>query len=318
MDPQPRMRLAEFLARFGHGLAADPARVQALLLDACPESRREVSLLVGVAQEGIAERLTRSSQSVFGEGDVDRAVAELQAQRGLSPESARWAVGSWANALGLTAAPPNDSVAPGATAPPSGWTQGESTVPPPPGSGAPPPAPHTFPISPPVLDRRKGPSAVLIGAAVVVLLAAIGVGFVIANSKTTPSSQPSSTFVRSPSPTPSPTPTPTPTPSDSSINVRLRDQLSDPETDEDVVVTLEGQRVAELHPTPAAPVDIQVVQLTAEGNYTYRLDAEATYVDDAGATQHVSLTGQGSIAITDGSTWDVVIHADGSISLDSA
>ena len=57
MDPRPRIDSAEFLTRFGNGLAADPARIQAMLLDVCPDSRREVNLLVGAAQKRVAERL---------------------------------------------------------------------------------------------------------------------------------------------------------------------------------------------------------------------------------------------------------------------
>src|SRR3712207_5926363 len=96
MDPQPRRQLASLLEKEGVGLADDPQRIKAHLLDACPESRTETELLVAGASDGLAARLARSSDSVFREGEIARAIAELKRSRRLDQEAAEWVVRSWA------------------------------------------------------------------------------------------------------------------------------------------------------------------------------------------------------------------------------
>lgn len=108
MDPTARHKLKELIRSEGIGLMDDPQRVKALLLDICPEARMEISLLVTAAEDEIPSRLMRSSDSVFREGEMARAVADLQQYRRFDRDAAEWIVGSWAWALGLTEDEPID------------------------------------------------------------------------------------------------------------------------------------------------------------------------------------------------------------------
>ena len=108
MDRQARHELSRSIQKEGVGLSDDPQRIKALLLDACPESRTEISLLVAAAEDEIPSRLARSSESVFRDGEIARAVADLKRTRRLDPGAADWVVRSWAWALGVVDQEPSD------------------------------------------------------------------------------------------------------------------------------------------------------------------------------------------------------------------
>jgi hypothetical protein len=116
MDSRTRHSLAELVRADGVALADDSQRVKALLMDACPESRTEVALLVSAAEDEIPSRLLRSSDSVFREGEMARAVADLQRDRRLDRAAAEWVVGSWAWALGISDEEPDDLLGEGSSA----------------------------------------------------------------------------------------------------------------------------------------------------------------------------------------------------------
>src|SRR4051794_10311113 len=108
MDSEPRHMLANLLQKEGVGLVDDPQRIKAHLLDACPESRTETELLVAGAADGLAARLARSSDTVFRDGEIARAVADLKRTRRLDRAAAEWVVLSWAWALGVIDEEPSD------------------------------------------------------------------------------------------------------------------------------------------------------------------------------------------------------------------
>jgi hypothetical protein len=95
-----RARLRELVQSRGSTLAEDPRLVAALLRDACPDYRLEITVIVAAAEEGIPQRLrqTGSSLGVL----VPQSTDLLVKNRGLSRENARWATEAWAFALGLT------------------------------------------------------------------------------------------------------------------------------------------------------------------------------------------------------------------------
>ena len=95
----PRQKLAELIARHGTSLAEEPRRVAAFLKDEAGDRKLEVSLLVAAAEEGIPEELLRASGGVPSQPLLRRLERRLQQERGLSDETARWAVESWATAL---------------------------------------------------------------------------------------------------------------------------------------------------------------------------------------------------------------------------
>jgi len=108
MDPEIRHSLAELIRTEGVGLADDPQRVKALLMDLCPDSRTELGLLVAATEDEIPSRLLRSSDSVFREGEMARAIVDLQRDRRLDRPAAEWVVRSWAWALGVVEDEPDD------------------------------------------------------------------------------------------------------------------------------------------------------------------------------------------------------------------
>ena len=103
MDDQPRQILQDLLARHGLSLADDPQRVEGLLRDRCGGHRREISVLVDALKERVADDLRGSARSLPPPVLLARLSERLQEERGLAAEPARWAVESWALALGVIA-----------------------------------------------------------------------------------------------------------------------------------------------------------------------------------------------------------------------
>jgi hypothetical protein len=110
MDSQARHELRKAIQREGVVLCENPQRIRALLMDACPESRMEIGLLVQAAEDDIPARLARSSESVFRDSEIVRAVADLKRTRRLDDGAAEWVVRSWAWALGVLDTEPSDDV----------------------------------------------------------------------------------------------------------------------------------------------------------------------------------------------------------------
>lgn len=94
----PRVLLAELIRARGPGLADSPAEAEALLYKGF---QHDVSLLIAAQRAGVPAEL---SASVSGEGVaacVERVVRQLMQTQGISADDARYAVDSWALALGL-------------------------------------------------------------------------------------------------------------------------------------------------------------------------------------------------------------------------
>ena len=158
MNDYVYQELSRAIQREGVGLAENPQRIKALLMDACPESRTEITLIVAAVEDGVTARLARASDSVFRDSEISRAISDLQRTRRLDDRAADWVVRSWAAVLGLGPAPSSrgdtSQASPVGGPPSNGWrppefasshpSVGSST--PPPGSvdglgGSPPSAP---------------------------------------------------------------------------------------------------------------------------------------------------------------------------------
>lgn len=100
MNDLPRRTLRELLARHGASLARDARRCEGLLRDHCGEYRREVAVLVMALEERVPEELLAAPAGSPREALIARLARRLCDDLGLSEEAARWAVGSWALALG--------------------------------------------------------------------------------------------------------------------------------------------------------------------------------------------------------------------------
>ena len=82
MQQDPGSALSDLVRSSGPEGLDDPRRVRAMLRDAAPEARLEVSLLVAAVEEGVGQRLARSSGGLLG-GEIER----LSAEPGLPPRA---------------------------------------------------------------------------------------------------------------------------------------------------------------------------------------------------------------------------------------
>src|SRR5277367_828072 len=100
MSSTPRDVLIEIVAKHGEPLLTSPLRVEGLLKDYCGEFRREIFVLVSCLRVGVVEQLRRQ-----GGPSVKlvcaRLALKLEQNLAISGDVAKWALESWAIALGL-------------------------------------------------------------------------------------------------------------------------------------------------------------------------------------------------------------------------
>ncbi|HEV2859942.1 MAG TPA: hypothetical protein VGX48_02970 [Pyrinomonadaceae bacterium] len=97
----PRRTLRELIARHGTGLCSDARRCEGLLRDLCGEHRREINILMGALEERVPLDLLAGKGSMPLGLLLSRLSKRLEEQLALTTEAARWAVDSWALALGV-------------------------------------------------------------------------------------------------------------------------------------------------------------------------------------------------------------------------
>jgi len=101
MNDLPRQKLREIVARHGRSVARDARRCEGLLRDCCGQYRREVSVLVSALEEHVPADLLAAPAGTPREVLLARLAHKLCDHLALSEPAARWAVNSWALALGL-------------------------------------------------------------------------------------------------------------------------------------------------------------------------------------------------------------------------
>jgi hypothetical protein len=205
VNDDARYALAAIVGTHGRAALADPRRIRAMLRDAVPGARLEVSLLVAAIEDGIPERLQQTSTGLVG-GEIERLAAQLEADRGFAARNAEWAVRTIASVLGPhgeAGAGPGRHVAPQQQVPPfppptppaPPSTGGGRPWQPPSGDGwawVPIPAPGERPAVPVAEPRRertpnRAVRTVVIAAGSALVLAAAVVGVVLATrGRTTP------------------------------------------------------------------------------------------------------------------------------------
>ena len=110
MNERPRQILVSIMARYGHDLADDPQRCEALLRDFCGgEYPLEVRALIGPMKEGIVADMKNSYRTVPYEVLRGRLTKRLQQLSPVTDEAAQWSVESWALALGIVSTAPAES-----------------------------------------------------------------------------------------------------------------------------------------------------------------------------------------------------------------
>jgi len=101
MNEAPRRTLRELIARRGPGLCSDARRCEGLLRDLCGEHRREINILVGALRGRVPLDLLANRNSVPHGLLLTRLAKRLEDHLALTEEASRWAVDSWALALGV-------------------------------------------------------------------------------------------------------------------------------------------------------------------------------------------------------------------------
>jgi ribosomal protein L7/L12/sugar lactone lactonase YvrE len=101
MNDLPRLKLAEIIHRYGRPVIQDPRRVEALLRDYAGQHRREINAIVSALRERVPDDLLGSHGGAPTELLLGRLAARLDENLGLAPDLSRWAVETWALALGV-------------------------------------------------------------------------------------------------------------------------------------------------------------------------------------------------------------------------
>lgn len=96
-----RTQLSALLAEHGLGILDDPRRFEALLRDLSGERRREAHLLVSALREGVPGEWLASTRGLPPSLVMARLVQRLHDNLGIANALGRWAVLSWALALGV-------------------------------------------------------------------------------------------------------------------------------------------------------------------------------------------------------------------------
>ena len=98
----PRQMLRKIVVKYGKEICSNSRRCEGLLNDLCGSYRREINVLVIAIDERIPLDLLAGANSISHELLLTRLEKRLEEQTALTAEAARWAVESWALALGFT------------------------------------------------------------------------------------------------------------------------------------------------------------------------------------------------------------------------
>lgn len=112
MTGKPRQVLCELIAKYGQSLADDRSRCSGLLRDLCGSHKAEIAVLLDAQEEGVPSALRTGIASGSAQELVSRLSKSLEKDRHLTEKAARWAVESWALALGISNADEQDDPLP--------------------------------------------------------------------------------------------------------------------------------------------------------------------------------------------------------------
>jgi len=103
LNDEVRDILARLVAQYGQELCTDRQRVEGLLRDLCGQHRREIGVLVSAVREGVAQELRGAPGTEVDALVFHRLVQKLDHNAGIAEDYARWALTTWAEALGRQA-----------------------------------------------------------------------------------------------------------------------------------------------------------------------------------------------------------------------
>lgn len=101
MNNFPRQILRQIVDKYGKEICSDARRCKSLLNDFCGACRRETNILVDAIEERVPLDLLAGAASMPAELLLNRLEKRLEENTGLTAQAARWAVESWALALGV-------------------------------------------------------------------------------------------------------------------------------------------------------------------------------------------------------------------------
>ncbi len=107
MIDNARTTLGKLIEQFGPDLVRDPHRLGALLRDECGEYKREISVIMLALDEEVVDALRGAAGGLAV--TIPRLAQGLHEARGIDEKAARWAVDTWAHALGLAARDDEDA-----------------------------------------------------------------------------------------------------------------------------------------------------------------------------------------------------------------
>jgi formylglycine-generating enzyme required for sulfatase activity len=98
----PRQKLCEIVERYGDTVIDNSRRCKALLLDLCGEHQQEINVLVTAMEEQVVADIQARRPGVPVEILTTRLIRRLVDSHAMTEDAARWAVESWALALGTS------------------------------------------------------------------------------------------------------------------------------------------------------------------------------------------------------------------------
>jgi hypothetical protein len=104
MNEAAARALRDIVTDRGRRILGDARQCEALLQDHSPSTRRENMALMEALKANIPPRLLALPPASLSEATIAKFGASLSEETALSAEAGRWAVLSWARALGLTVA----------------------------------------------------------------------------------------------------------------------------------------------------------------------------------------------------------------------
>lgn len=101
MNANARVQLVQLIKQNGVDILNDPKRLHGLLLDKCPDARREINVLLMAIDEKIPYALRSMPSGVPQVSALATQTQRLADATGLTVEAAQWSVETWAIALGI-------------------------------------------------------------------------------------------------------------------------------------------------------------------------------------------------------------------------
>ena len=101
MNERPRQTLCALIAKDGPAFYADLRRCEALLRDDCGECECEIQVLMVALKKKVPDVLANRNDSMPWASLLCLQAERLHGESGLDRDKARWAVESWALALGV-------------------------------------------------------------------------------------------------------------------------------------------------------------------------------------------------------------------------